>query len=56
MRVPDSRFERSHTSNAASGTSQHVHVATGSTHGKFVPVTVASPPISLRTTAEESSR
>ena len=44
------------SSKAASGTSQLIQVARGSTHGAVTPVTVASPPISLSTTAEHNKR
>ena len=43
-------------SKAASGTSQLIQVARGSTHGAAIPATVASPPISLSTTAEHNRR
>ena len=36
--------------------SQLSQVAKGSTHAAVIPVTVASPPISLSTTAEQSRR
>ncbi len=55
-RDPDFRLVHSRNSKAASGTSQLIQVASGSTHGAATPVTVASPPISLSTTAEHSKR
>ncbi len=53
---PDFRLVRSRNSKAASGTSQLIQVARGSTHGAATPVTVANPPISLSTTAEHNKR
>src|SRR3954469_17904950 len=46
----------SRNSKAASGRIQHSQVAAGSIQGEVIPVTVARPPISLSTTAEQSKR
>ena len=52
----DRRPDHSRNSNAASGPSQLIQLASGSIHGAAAPVTVARPPISLSTTAEQSNR
>ena len=50
------RLASSLNSKAVSGTSQLIQVANGSSHVGATPLTVASPPINLSTTAEHNNR